>query len=651
METTYPHLFSPLRVGDTIFRNRIFTAPTHHCLQGDEKAPNEAAMAYYAAKARGGAAVITVGGIDILPEHSMDDIHVDYDIYDPIHRRYFAQLTDTIHFYGAKASLELNYVGDKEFAGPWAEGRTLYGPVERIRPDGVAVHEMPEWYMQELADQFADCAMQAKLCGFDMILIHAGHGMGLSLFLSPRTNTRTDRYGGSLENRARFPIMVLDRIRERVGRDLLIEYRISGDERTEGGMKIDEVIDYLEMIQDRIDLAHISAGDLNDIHTRAITHPSCFLPPAANAYLAKAVKQSGRIHIPVVTVGAIYDPELAEGILASGEADVVTTARGIIADPDLPNKAKHGQSGQIVPCIKCFRCLDGFKKTGLFVCSVNPAIGRQHKLKLLVDRPGRRKKAVVIGGGPAGMQAALTAAARGHQVVLFEEKDHLGGQLGHVEGVSFKYDLKKYLDHLVRQVEQVGVEVRLNTRATPEAVAAERADVVLPALGAAPITPPIPGADSDFVLQAEWCFEHTDELGPRVVVVGGGQVGCELALHLTERGSQVTVVEQQAVLAPDAVNTHRIALLDRLNAEVSCLTETRCVSIAPGRVTVSAADGAERVLAANHVVLAVGMRSRIDEVEPFLGTALDVIPVGDCVNRVKNVQTAVRTAFDAASLL
>ena len=511
--------------------------------------------------------------------------------------------------------------------------------------------EIPEEEMDKLADRYASLAECVKFCGFDTLLIHGGHGTLLQEFVSPRSNHRTDKYGGSMENRARFPLMVLDRIRERVGRDLLIEYRISGSECVPGGFEVDECIEFFKIIQDRIDIAHISAGVVREPRLRAITHPTGFLPEAANAYLAKAVKACPDIKIPVLTLGAFQQPEAIERVLANGEADIVAMARGTIADPYTVEKIREGRPGDIVPCIKCFHCLDDFKNTHYYSCAVNPIAGRETQLDMLVPKEYEKQNVAIIGGGPGGMKTALLAAERGHKVTLFEKKGTLGGQLNDADFMSFKYDLKNYKNYLIRHVEtNPNITVKLNTEAKPEEIQAIGFDSVVCAIGAKPLIPPIPGVDGSNVIWAGDSFFKPEEVGRSIVVIGGGQVGCETGVHYGTNGKQVTILEMQPSLAPDAMRTYREELEGQVHDHCTAITNARVTKIEADGVTYTDAAGESHKVPCDTVILAVGKKALTAEAETFRGCAENFRKLGDCV-KVGNVKTVTRAAFDAAMTL
>ena len=643
MKTQYPHMFSPITIGGVTFKNRIWSAPAGaHLLYGKEGYPNDHVVAYYANKARGGSANITVSAqnMDIYQEY--DNVHAHENIFDSENHRFWNHLTDAIHFYGAKASLEL--------LGFSYHGRNYKGELVSYSVNGEeGTQILDKAAMESIASIYADAAENALKCGFDMILIHGGHGLILSQMLSPKFNTRTDEFGGCLENRAKFPIMILDAIRARVGKKLLIEYRISGSEL--GGddcFTPDDCVAFLEMVQDKIDIAHISAGSFFT-DTEHIMHPNNFLLPGHNTYLAEYVKKSGKIHIPILTLGAYQQPKDIEAALAAGKADIVAMARGTIADAALVNKSRKGKEDEIIPCIKCFHCLD-YRRAATFGCSVNPTVGREARLPVLVPPKEETKKVVIIGGGPAGMEAAVTAKQRGHEVILLEKNSVLGGKLNFSRQVPFKRDLCKFMDYLIHMVEKTGVDVRLNTEATVELVESLEPDVVIAAVGAKALVPPIPGVDGANVITAEEAYRKVqagEDIGQKIAVLGGGDVGCETAVYLAqEAGKTVSLVEMTDTLAAASCAIPRTAITKEIETCVDAHTGSRCTGITKDGITYVDAEG-EHSIQADTVVLSAGMVPQKAQAEAFRMIAGEFFPIGDCV-KANYVRTAVRTGYDSA---
>lgn len=652
-EHKYPHIFSPIKIGNVIFKNRIWSTPGGvHLLYGRENYPNEHAADYYYAKARGGAACITYSAQNMDFEMPYDPVHAAENILKYESQRFFSEFTAGIHACGAKVSLELlafayhghdhkgNRITYSVNGGPGMDGQ----PTVKFTKDALVA----------IAKTYGDVAEAALKCGFDMLCIHAGHGLCMSQFLSKFANHRDDEFGGSLENRMRFVDMVLDEIHARVGRKLLIELRISGDEMfpaPDVGYKVEDCIEMIKYIQDKIDIAHISNGMFFS-GTGNITHPTEFLAEGCNAYLAKAVKACPDIHIPVLTLGAFQNPDAVEAVLADGTADLVGMTRGLISDADRVNKWRDGKEDECIPCIRCIHCLD-YNRGPIFSCSVNPTVGRESRLPHFCTPVGEKKKVVIIGGGPAGMQCAMQCADRGHDVTIVERAGQLGGKLVFSQQVSFKSCLAAFMNYQIHMVEKKGIKVLLNTEATPEQIAAMGADVVLSAVGADAVLPPIPGIDSEKVITAEQayaCVKAGKDLGT-VVVVGGGLVGCETALHLAlDQGyaGKVTLLEMTGEIASDEMHLTRDAMLDRMKDTMTYHVNATCTAITPEGVTYTDGEGAEQTLAADTVIVAAGMKPRLDEAMSFAGCARAWEQIGDCI-APSNVRNAVRTGYDAAN--
>lgn len=649
----YPNLFKPLKLGSVTLRNRIMSAPQGFLHLDAESLPTQAAAAFYEEKARGGAAVVTVGEGYVDTVHGIDipkGIHLDTD--DCIGG--LSLLADAINKHGAVASMELQHAG-MYASESYANGNPIYAPVERMgegtkagaRLHGVRIPEMPEKVILDTIEKFAGAALRCKKAGFGMVLVHGGHGWLLNQMMSPVINTRSDKWGGSLENRMRMPIAVCDRIKEVCGRDFLIDFRFSAaDVCNPGGYRPEDGIEMARMIDGHVDLIHCSVGNHEVEESFVVVHPSMFLEDACNLKYAKEVKK--HVKTPVVAVGAFSDPQLMEDTLAKGEVDVIAMARGLIADPDFPRKVRCGKEEDINRCLRCYQCFSGLLDTRQFCCAINPVIGRELENKFETTAYDR-KKVLVAGGGIGGMEAALEAAKRGHEVILAEKTGKLGGVLLCESDVSFKKNLDIYLTAQARRVmEHPGITVRLNTEATKELAEEIAPDAIIAALGARSVVPAfIPGYDRENVAAAEKVYYDHSMAGRKVVILGGGLVGCELGIHLALHKRDVTILE----MAPEpnfAGNMlHGEAVMAQIGIHgIHLMTNTRAVEIKESGVTADGPDG-ELFVEADTVIYAVGQKPLSDEAEELRFCAPEFYTIGDC-GVPANIAKATKEAYYAA---
>lgn len=651
-ELKYPNLFKPLKLGRTVLRNRIFAAPTGYCDLTKENIATEPLMAYYEAKARGGAAVVHVGEAYIDSEHGVDIpkyLALDSDnCVSPL-----AMVADAINKHGAVASIELMHAGMFS-SESYAAGNEIWGPVateatgtkagERLA--GVVVPEMPESAIMETIDKYAQAAMRVKRAGFKMVLLHGGHGWLLAQFMSPLVNNRSDKWGGSAENRMRFPIAVCDRIKEVCGKDFLIDFRLSADEANSVGYKIDAGVEMAKLIGGHCDIIHCSCGNHEVIESFVVMHPSMFLEDGCNMKYAVEVKK--HVKTPVATVGAFSDVDMMESVLGEGLVDVIEIARGLIADPDLPNKARCGKTNEIKQCLRCYTCFSQLLEKGQYGCAINPIIGRELENKY--DTPPVHKcKVVVVGGGIGGMQAALTAAERGHKVVLIEKADRLGGILLIEENVTFKRKLDVYLKNQAAIVlANPSIEVMLNTEATQELVFSLEPDAVIAALGSRPAVPTyLKGYDKSKVIGSVQAYEDIGSVGERVVVIGGGLVGSELAIHLAINGRKVTIMHRHDELKVGGNGLHGQAIGEQILIRgIKTAMSTSPVEVTDEGIVGRGPNG-DTLYPADTVVYAVGQKPLADETEQFRFCAPEFYVVGDC-DTPATIYQAVSQAYYAA---
>ena len=641
----YPHLCAPLRVGNVTLRSRMCSAPMGFPDLTEDGCLTEGAIAFYENRARGGAAIVTVS--EACVDYANGKSHGRLiNLTNPDVLAGLTNCARAIRRHGALASIELNHAGmlsdfDVVTAERKRDENVHYGPSDCTLPTGTAVRAMTKAQIDEAVRRFAEGAALVKRAGFDMLMLHAGHGWLIHQFLSPLTNRRTDAYGGSREARFRFALEVIAAVRAAVGPGFPIELRFSAMECAPGGITLDDAVAFAEAVQDKVNILHVSAGGEPDFH---VTHPPMFSEPGCNVHFAAEIKR--HVRIPVATVGALNEPAQMEEILESGQADIVCMARALLADPELPKKVEQNRTDEILRCIRCFTCHAERMLTQTRICALNPQIGREYEAKFDAP-PTKPKRLLIAGGGPGGMQAAVTAAQRGHRVTLCEKTGALGGDLRCETNVPFKAAFPKYIETMRRRMELAGVEVRLHTEVTPDFVRDFAPDALFIAVGAEAATPPIPGIDGPNVVYGTHLEAREAEIGPRVAVLGGGLVGCESGLYLAQKGHAVTIIEMRSDVAVDANPRHRPALLAQLAEFTTVCTGLRALEIRPDGVVCETAAGERAFIEADTVLCAAGLHPRTEVVDALRGTAPIVEVIGDCV-RPDIIRGATWRAYHAA---
>lgn len=667
MHPRFPHVFEPITIRGKTYKNRLIAAPTmfaHSIFTIPEMKENVYRMVEN--RARGGFAAVSTGehpvnaeeGTALFYEHPIDFTRPEGPDFEAI-REY----ADRIKKHGALCYFEFCHEGARaEHNPPYSP----WGPDAYVREDGVEVKALDLPMMEKICTDFYNISRYAKLCGFDGVLLHGGHGFIIQQFVSPWTNHRTDEFGGSMENRARFPKMIIDACRRGIGEDGIIEFRFSAEDGEPGGMTIDDTVEFCKEIDGLVDIIHVSNG-LKWAGSRTHTFSSFLDPHGINvehaARIKAAVKQSR-----VAVIGGFNSPELCEEVLAAGKADFIELGRQGFADPEFPNKALNGQEDSIRRCVRCFQCYPGFcehptdiplfEKIGpeeagkiyspfaMGRCAINPNSGFGWYPET-VPAPQGSRKVLIVGGGPGGLQAAITCAQRGHKVVLAEKTGRLGGTMNFTDTDGDKVDLRNFKNLLIREATECGTDIRLNTTVTKGLLDEVQPDVILVAVGGHPAVPPIPGIET--AMDALSAYDSMDKVGKKVVLVGGGLVGCEVGLFMADQGREVTVLEMRDMMAFETFGYYRNTLLETMDKRgIRQILGAKCLAFEEGGVRVEL-DGKEQFIPADTCVYSMGMKPNADAVEAVKALAgeVPVRTIGDC-DHVAKMGDAVRAGYLAA---
>lgn len=621
--TALTRLFEPIRIGTMDVKNRIVLPPMGTRFASVSGEATRYHINHYFTRAQGGAGLLIVPWVlvDTTFEKKTGRLRLDTDE----HIRGLNDIVEAVHINKAKIAIQLS-LGGRAISSSEAVGGVPVAPSKAFcAPYGTTSRALTLDEIEYLIEAFAKAAYRAKEAGFDAIEYHGASGYLISQFLSPFVNKRTDAYGGTPQKRLTFLLEIIERTREKVGKNFPQMVRISGDEFVEGGLTLEDNKFISKNLADAgVDCIDVTMGIVESYHKAM---PPMCIPRAAYVHLAQGIKEV--VDIPVITVGRINDPRLAEQILEEGKADMVAMGRALFADPELPNKARRGAFDDITPCIACNRCEMATSRNIRVHCTVNPNLGRVRDYTL--DMTKKQKQVLVVGGGPAGMTAATVAAQRGHNVTLYEKLNMLGGQLILAGSPPYKEEINFYTEYLVNQATKAGVEIVLGEEVTAELVGKLNPDAVLVATGSLQIIPRIPGVDSPNVVSAWEVLGGEAETKDNVFIVGGGMVGLETAEYLAEKGKTVSVIEMLSDVGVDMEPFSKVFLLERFQEMgVKVFTSMRVNKISSDTLEATDANSEKHVFKSDTVVIAVGSRSCDELYNRLQGQMKELYKIGDC---------------------
>ena len=661
MASTYKHVFTPIRIRGIDFKNRIVLAPPSPNRGDPNGLFTHELVDWMRMFARGGVTTLYLGNASIDITECKDE-ECQLDLSNPVSPLGLSWYAEMCSAFNCHASLEINHNGkDTAFEAvghaPYSASAIIttseISRAKRLGREPVRAIEMTKEKINETVDKFANAAFMMKNAGMDIVLVHGGHGNLISQFTSPMYNFQTDEYGGDTKKRARFAIEVCDAIRKKCGEDFVIEYRISADEIAPEGMHFEETLELIGYLEPHIDIIHVSAGIHSDFDMQYYRNwcQNYLMPQMYNVHYARDVKKAYP-NLLVTTVGSIVSIDQAEEIIANGWADFVAMCRPLMADPDMPRKYAENRPLDRRPCLRCDQCAR-FVPTKLVNCAVNPFSGLTNLLKDgTVPEAKYKKKVGIVGGGPGGVYAMMAACDRGHEVILYEKTDRLGGNLIGAAAPPDKIDMQDYLAWFNREASKYPATIKLNTEATAPMLELENFDALIIAVGAEAVIPDIPGIDKPHVHWAPDAETGKCKVGDKIVVVGAGSIGLEAALDFFDKGKSVEVIE---LADPETarLNLYKssrqggqeaLNLLEEKKVKIhydTCLEEVK-----DDKVVCKGSDGNKFEIEADTVLYAVGMRPRHEVVDALRHAAPEgsVYIVGDAI-KVARLTEATNAAF------
>lgn len=632
----FKRLLEPGKIGKLKVKNRVVYPPMTTRLFNENGEVTTRLMDYYIERARGGVGLIVFEATYVRAGGYRGRVCLDDDKFIPDIRR----LTEAIHTEGARIVCQVNVHRGRADEHDPASPSNVPHPYTKVVPRTLSVADI-----KKLEEDFGLGAKRVKEAGFDGMMIHGGSGYIISEFMSPITNKRTDEYGGDVKRRARFALELVEVIRKNVGTDYPVIFRLMADDRVEGGFGLKDAIIVGKMLEEvGVDALDIITGFAE---TDEWTAPYTTMPPACNTDYSQAIKKE--VGIPVMVAGKINDPYLAEQILEERKADFVDMGRALIADPQLLKKATKRRPEDICRCIGCLRCNEAIIQTHTPIeCAVNPAVGKERGFASRLKPAGKKKKILVIGGGPAGMEAAMLAASRGHRVTLWEADDKLGGELNLAILPPGKGDLNGFLDYLKTQVRKSRVKVELKKEVTSKAVEEFAPEAVIVATGSSPYIPEIPGVEQKNVAMYEQVLSGEAQVGGKVIVVGGGLIGCETADFLAEKGKAVTMAffEPEPLIVFSRVRRLIVKTLEEKRVRILAGVK-EFKRIAQNGITLVDREGKEIFLEADNIVLATGTRPNKTLAESLRGKVPELYEAGDCIEP-RRILEAIHEGAEAA---
>lgn len=630
----FEKLFQPGKIGFLNIANRIIMAPmvTHYAKEG---AATERMISYYAERAIGGTGLIILEAAYPRTGGQPGRVHIWNDTFIPGLR----QLTDEVHRLGGKIAIEINPSRGRADEKDPISASKIPHPLTGIIP---RVPDLAE--IRKLEKDFGKSVVRAKEAGFDAVMIHGGSGYLISEFLSPRTNQRRDGYGGDVRGRARLAMEIVQESKKKAGKDYPILLRLTASERMEGGISLENVLETCRLVCEAgVDAIDVVSGVAE---TMEWVVPSMYFPLAYNVPFAEEIKKI--VNVPVLVSGRINDPFLAEEVLEKRKADFIVMGRALLADPQFPLKAKEGRVAEIRKCLGCLRCVESFSARSPLICTVNPVLGKEREFE-----PGKckmRKKVLVIGGGPGGLQAAVTAAESGHEVVLMEKEKKLGGQVNLAAAPPDKGELINIIKYLMTQLENMKENVRViygqkGTRASIENI---NPDVIIAATGSVPLIPNIPGIEAKRVVTSRDVLSERVNLGKKAIILGGGTMGCETAEYLAEKGQEVVILEILPDLATDAIPWMRKIIIERLRQKgIRAFTGVREERITKDGVEI--VDRAEHrvFINADDIIIAAGSTPDPDLPRSLKDMAKEFYEIGDC-KEARRILEAIYEGYGVA---